>query len=133
MARMMRRRARSGTTIVESAVMVPVLMMVIFGSLEFGSVFYMRHTMMHAAREATRTLAVEDGTVAQAEQVARDLLPDSEGLVFVITATAPPQGAANGEARVEIALPAHQAAMGDFFGFFSGKTVRVESTMRSED
>jgi len=132
MARALKRNSRSGSTIVESAMMIPLLMMTIFGAIEFGNVFYMRHSMTQAAREATRTLAVEGGTPAMAEAVARDMLPGGDTLAYEITMTTPPPESFGGQARVEISLPATQAAFGDFFGLFEGQSITVSSTMRSE-
>ena len=131
MARM-KHRSRRGVSIVESAFMIPILMSLIFGAIEFGSVLHMRHTMLHAAREAARTLAVQGGTVSQAVSVAETLLPESEELHFEIAATEP-----NGEdilrdVEVEISLPLKEASLGDMFGIFGEDDMTVRITMRSE-
>ena len=61
--RMMLRR-RSGTEILELAfIAVPFLFTMIFGTIEFGTYFYVEHNMQAAAREGARA-----GVVAPADQ-----------------------------------------------------------------
>jgi Flp pilus assembly protein TadG len=131
MARM-KQQSRRGVTIVESAFMIPILMLLIFGAIEFGSILHMRHTMLHAAREAARTLAIEGGTVTAAETVAKDLLPESTELNFLVEATAPAPDALNRDVRVNISVPLAEAALGDIFGMFGDSRMGVEIVMRSE-
>jgi len=61
--RMMLRR-RSGTEILELAfIAVPFLFTMIFGTIEFGTYFYVEHNMQAAAREGARA-----GVVAPADE-----------------------------------------------------------------
>ena len=55
-------RARAGA-IVEFAVVLPLLLTILFGIIEYGWVFMMRQTLQHAAREGCR-LAVLQTSVA---------------------------------------------------------------------
>lgn len=131
MARM-KHTNRRGVSIVESAFMIPILMSLIFGAIEFGSVLHMRHTMLHAAREAARTLAVQGGSVGQAITVAETLLPSSDDLEFEIAASQPSPDDILRDVEVEISLPLKQASLGDMFRVFGEDTMDVRVTMRSE-
>lgn len=130
-----RRWTRSrGVSLVEGAFLIPMMLMMIFGSIEFGTVLHMRHTMSTAAREAARTLAVQGGSIGDAEDAALALLPHSDNFHFEINATAPGPDDPDRSVVVEITLPAEDASLGNMFGFFDDDdalTVRV--TMRSED
>jgi len=125
-------RGRRGVSLVESAFMIPILMSLIFGSIEFGSVLHMRHTMLHAAREAARSLAVQGGSPALAISLAETILPDSEDLDFEIIATQPALYSQQRKVEVEISLPFKQASLGDMFGIFGDDDMTVRVSMRSE-
>tara|TARA_Y100001933_G_scaffold105392_1_gene105933 strand:- start:204 stop:602 length:399 start_codon:yes stop_codon:yes gene_type:complete len=131
MARMKKQHARRGISIVEGAFMIPILIMLIFGAIEFGSLLHMRHTMLHAAREAARTMAVEDGTAAQAIAVANNILP-SGNLDFDVDAQLLQADQFAQDVQVQISVPMTQAALGDMFGFFGTRAMSVQVTMRSE-
>lgn len=63
-----RRRADGdrGVTAVEFAIILPLLLMLVFGIVEFGRAYQARLTVTHAAREGVRVLAVtEDQTAAE--------------------------------------------------------------------
>lgn len=60
-----------GVTAVEFAIILPLLMMMIFGIIEFGRAYQARLTVTHAAREGVRVLAVtEDKVAAEAAALA---------------------------------------------------------------
>jgi Flp pilus assembly protein TadG len=47
-------RGRRGTTLVEMAIVFPLLMLLLCGILDFSQMFYSRLTIQHAVREAVR-------------------------------------------------------------------------------
>ena len=70
----MRRRGvcgEGGAALVEFAVILPVLILLVFGTIEFGRAYNAKVTLTHAAREGVRSLAVTQDPVV-AESVARD-------------------------------------------------------------
>lgn len=69
-----RQSDRSGTTIVETAVVLPIFFTLIFAFIEFGHCFMSIHAMNSAARRAARIGVGEDATTAQVVQVAKDVL-----------------------------------------------------------
>ena len=56
--------ARDGAVVVEFALVLPILLLLVFGIIEFGHLFFIRQTMINAAREGARTatLAADDET-----------------------------------------------------------------------
>jgi len=52
------RKRESGQTLVEFALVVPLLFLLLFGSVEFGRVFHAYHVVTSAAREGARAAAV---------------------------------------------------------------------------
>ena len=54
-------RRQRAAALVEFAVVLPVLLLILFGIMEFGQLFRVRQTCLHAAREAAR-LAVLQST-----------------------------------------------------------------------
>jgi len=57
---------RRGAAAVEMALVAPLLVLLFFGIVEFGSIFYVRNMMVHAAREGARELATQGATLEEA-------------------------------------------------------------------
>jgi hypothetical protein len=62
-----RRQQRQGTTIVETAVVLPVFLLLLFAILEFGHAQLINNMLSSACRNAARVGAVEGSTTAQVE------------------------------------------------------------------
>jgi Flp pilus assembly protein TadG len=77
----MNRRNDSGASAVELAILLPLLMAILFGTIEYGTYFFMRMTLSQAAREGVRVGALY-GTVAQANARATTAANPLGGLVF---------------------------------------------------
>ncbi len=123
---------RRGGGVLELAIVFPLLLLILLGIIEFGSVYYVRHRMLHAAREATRSLAIREATAAEAEQIALDHLA-SINLVFTITVTEPdPVIPGDRTTAVEITTPLHEASAGDPLGIFGAGILQAKVTMRKE-
>ena len=50
---------RRGAALVEFAVVLPVLLTIVFGIIEFGHIFMIRQTCQHAAREGCRIAVLQ--------------------------------------------------------------------------
>lgn len=62
-----RRRDDRGASAIEFALIVPFLLLLFFGIVEFGRAYQTRLTVTHAAREGVRVLAVTDDETAASD------------------------------------------------------------------
>ena len=123
---------RRGGAVVEVAIVLPFLLLILLGIIEFASVYHVRHRMLYAAGEAARSLAIRAATAAEAEQIALDRL-GSLNLVFTITVTEPdPEILGDRTTAVQITTPLHQASAGDPLGIFGANILQAKVTMRKE-
>lgn len=60
------RRSEAGTATVEFAIVLPLLMLILVGVLEWGRYFVLRESVVHAAREGARGGTLLDATQADA-------------------------------------------------------------------
>jgi Flp pilus assembly protein TadG len=123
-----------GAAAVEFALVLPLLVGVLFGIIQFGALFFLHNNMVNAAREAARKMAVGEATTnAQAQTVATTYLA-SWGLTFTATATG--AGAVAGTDQVvTITVPMKSASLIDVIGLFSPSSnplLRATVTMRKE-
>ena len=153
----MRRLARcdKGISSVEFVIILPLLMMFLFSIISFGSVLYIQANMENAAREAVRRLAVADSTECTA---AGGLTGPCTSATVLCSSTitggtaedyactylanwsaafqveAGPSLTDCSELTVTVSLPnASDVALADVFGFFDGRALEAEVTMREED
>lgn len=78
-----RRDRRRGTAIVEFAVVLPLLLLLLFGIIEFGWLFMVRQTLVNAAREGCRVAVLKTSTnadvAARIEEVMQPFGPSGVG------------------------------------------------------
>ncbi len=111
---------------------LPVLVILALGVMEVGTVFYIRHIMVHAAWDATRSYAIQGVTGAQAEQIALDRL-ESISASFTVTATEQPSVLSDGtDVTVEIRVPRSDVTLGAPLGLPVTGDIRVQTTMRKQ-
>lgn len=108
------------------------------GIAEFGSVFFTRHTMVLAAREGARQLAIEGATESEAQTIVTDYLAGSGITGATVTAQNAYKGsgddAAARQVTVHVEIPAGNASIvGDMLNVFgpSGK-ISADVSMRKE-
>jgi Flp pilus assembly protein TadG len=91
-----RRSGDHGVATVEFALLLPVLLLILFGIIEFGRGFNMQLSMSHGAREGVRVLALGGSTadaVTRTEQAAfpvTGLTVTTVGCPAVVSLTTPP-------------------------------------------
>lgn len=127
------RRSEEGATAVEFAFVLPVLLMIVAGIIQFGAVFFLQNNMSNAAREAARALAV--GSIAsttESKALVEQKLIDW-GVNFDIQTTMPnPADPNDTDFTVVITAPLSEAAIFDYLGVFEGGTLRAAASMREE-
>lgn len=108
-------RARAAA-VVEFAVILPLLLTILFGIIEYGWVFMVRQTLQTAAREGCRVAVLQTSVEPYAnvlDRVAQVMAPT--GLEYTVTMTHATGG--NPVETVEISVPYNDVSlMGGFFG-----------------
>ena len=135
-------RCRNGISSVEFAIILPLLMMFLFSIIAFASALYAHVNMENAAREAVRRMAVAEAGYGSTEIGCNDATPPAVGTAewtacqyladwanFQVTADTP----GCPELRVRVRVDAEEVALGDVFGFFTGRTLTAEVIMRQEE
>lgn len=121
---------RNGAVLLEFALTVPFFLLMLLGIMEFASVFFVRHAMLNAASEASRSYAINESSAAEAEQLALDQL-SSVNATF--TATASPEADTALERWVEVSVPIAEASLGDPLNVLGDHDMTVRVTMRREE
>lgn len=139
--RLRRARLRSGSeegaAAVEFALVVPLLLVLLFGIIEFGTAYNAQILVTNAAREAARELSVEDAaTKASATATANAVLeplglavktnPDPYTVTGTKTNASAPRVCALGQ-ELTVTFKVDRSTVTGFFGPFelTGKAVRL--------
>lgn len=116
---MTKRERRRGTATVELSVCLPLLVLIVVGSIETCSLIYLCETLSVSSYEAGRVLAMPNGTTEQAKRRAKEILK-SRGIANA-TVTSIPGNAlslnAGAEFRVVVSAPAHTNSLAPGFLF----------------
>jgi Flp pilus assembly protein TadG len=126
----------SGGALVEFTVIMPLFLLLVFGIIEWGLIFFLQNNMTHAAREAARTWAVQNQNLTQGQvcALATGYLTGTQHS-YQCTATDHCQfaGAARTpDVTVQLSLDAASASVINFTGYFTGGTLVSRVTMRKE-
>ena len=140
---------KRGGIAMEFALVLPVLLVVLLGIIQFGYAFFVQTNMNNAAREAARELAVGSATVGgatdcasaaagTAEAVACENLIGLAASSFTLAACDPDNPNATlcpgaDDVTMRVSIPRTQIAMGDILGFFDAGNMVALITMRKED
>ena len=121
-----------GAAVVELAVVLPLLLTIVFGIIEFGWVFMVRETLVNSSREGCR-VAVLQGSTQQAimEQVAASMAGVGLSNYSVrITSSTP----ANPNETVQVLIPYSEVSLlgGYFFGGSTNFNLSATTVMRKE-
>lgn len=119
-------RSPRGAAAVEFAIVLPLLLLVVLGTIDWGHYFFVRETVVHAAREGARagTLVPPGGDpTADARAVAAAFLTSAS---LDATRATIVSGEGTGSVFVDIHYPA-----GSLTGFL-GPLVPAEATARAE-
>lgn len=103
-------RLDSGAAAAEFALLLPVLLLLFFGIVQYGLMFFTYNNMNNAAREGARALAVGDVDAAGAKSRAEGFLLDWTVPHATVQADVIPQSGIN-YARVRITMPGSEAGL----------------------
>lgn len=129
-----RRNKRKGATLVEFAIVAPVLFLLIFGLFEMGRVVMVEQLMTNAAREGARRGILESSTNAGVQQTVEDYLTSvsiSDATVTVTPADLNTVGFGD-PVVVKVSVPFEKVSWIPTPWIFSGLTLSGQSSMRGE-
>lgn len=123
-----------GAAAVELALVLPLLLLVVFGIIQFGIAYNAQLALSAGAREGVRALAINPGATDAVARTRQAAAPLAAGSVAVTTTACPASPAASDKARVTAtylydasANPAYSAFRG-VLGLFGG-TVPASITL----
>jgi len=99
------RRSERGAAAVEFAIVLPVLLLLVLGIVEFGRAYNIQTTLSGAAREGVREMALHNNQTAAREttKAAAPQLSLTDGQIAVSPASCPNDG--SGQATVTVTYP----------------------------
>lgn len=126
------RRGRRGAALVEFAICLPVIVAIVFGTIEACEMVYLKRNVTQAAYEGARTAIVPETTAAQAEVAIQQVLDDRSitGTAISISPTTTAAAAPGTYIAVEVTAP----VKGNVFSSFltSGSSVSAHVEMMKE-
>ena len=126
-------RRNRGQTVVEFALVLPLLLLVLFGITEFGRCWMTVNILTSAAREGARLAAVTAPNIADVNAKVTDVCT-AAGVTPTLITVVPPDPL-DPEGRLSVTVQADFVVIpGNFLGSFSGTIpLRATSVMRHEN
>lgn len=123
---------RRGALVVEMALLLPILLLLIFGITEFGRAWMTLNVMATATREGARLAVVTEPSVSDVTARVTEVLDAARITASSITVTGPEPGDPNRAVRVAVAVD-FTVIPGRILGAFSGTIpLTASTTMRHE-
>lgn len=127
---------RRGTAVIETALLLPLLILLAFGSIELSNMVFMKQSLSIAAYEGARLVSKPGTTQAQAEKRIREVLTSRNvasytvqfttvGGVPIIVTTLTPRG-------TQLSVTVQSSNGGANYGplqMFTGRSVQCQTTM----
>jgi Flp pilus assembly protein TadG len=120
-----------GAAAVEFAFIMPILLVMFSGILQFGSVMFLENHMTNVAREASRRVAVGELTETDAATMVQGALVNW-GVTYEVSVATVDADDGNQDITVAISLPLSDAALIDVLGLFDTGNLSTSVTMRME-
>lgn len=124
---------KGGAVAAEFALVVPLLLTLFFGSLEYGTMFYGMNSMQFAANVAARDIAVNNLDAAATQARVQALLPGwMRGRVEVSLAQSNPNDARLNVIRLRLEAPSSAATPFSLLTRMHDWTLSAEADVRQE-
>jgi hypothetical protein len=106
---------RRAAALIEFAVVAPLLLTLLFGIIEYGYVFMIRQTVVHAAREGCRIAVLQTTTEPYTEVTGRvaEIMSGTGITNYTVTMTHAVPGGSPME-TVEVSIPADEVSLVGF-------------------
>lgn len=125
----MKHDGQKGTALVEAAIVLPLLLLLVFGMCEFGRALYIANTLGNAAREGARRAAVTPAPISVDSYVSGLIPFDRTGLTVALTPGTPAAGTGQ-PVTVTVSLPFR--TLTGMIPLLDGITLSGTATMRYE-
>lgn len=116
--------SRDGNAVIETAIALPVLLLIMTGVMDFGYMYAISNSMQTVSSETARLVAIKRITSGEAPAYAQGRLMKVGGTYQVSTRLT------TTDVTVAITLPRSSAALVDVTGMFSRGNLSAASTMR---
>ncbi|MEM7315702.1 MAG: TadE/TadG family type IV pilus assembly protein, partial [Planctomycetota bacterium] len=116
-----RRQIRKGAATIELAVCIPVLVLLVLGSLEACNVIFLKQMVTAAAYEAARVAVTQEAGPTEAEQRATDVLQSRgvQGFGYTSVPADPSQVDTGEDISITVSAPASANSLINFEAFGS--------------
>lgn len=137
MRRFRLKKDEDGGALIEFTIMAPVLFLIFFGIIEFGSLFNVQNNMVNAARDTARKWAARDAQTKnwQPADAVNDCLSRLTGLGQTFTCNAVDHCAdtpKQQDVSVEVRVDAAAASLVNYMGLFTGQQLVIAVRMRQD-
>ncbi len=123
---------RDGVSAVEFAFVVPIVIALLSGIIQFGLAFFMQGHMAEVARDTSRRVAVGELTQSEAISYAENSLLDP-GVTYDVAVTLPdPNDPDDRDVVVSISVPKREISPIDLLGLFQDGDLSASVTRRME-
>lgn len=126
-------RHEQGAAAVEMALILPIMLLLLFGIIDIGRYYWAQHSVVHAVNEATRLAVLEGVTEDEINRVVTFHLRDwDKTLVPQVVENASGAGS-TASVTVSVSMPFTFLLLPGFVaGKFAPRTISHSVTMRSE-
>ena len=129
-------RCRRGNAVIEAVLVIPILLLLAFGTVEFGHFFFVKHGVQGAAREGARAAIVAGATNADVNAAVNTSMTASglQASGYVVTTNpASIDGAASGT-NISVTVECNWGTVGlrPMAMINANKAVRGSTVMRKE-
>ena len=124
---------RRGAAVVELAICLPVVVLLVFGSLEGANMIFLRQAVVQSAYEAGKAAARSNGSVSRGRQIAVDVLQSRSIAVNEVRFTPADVDnlAAGTPFTVTVSVAGDQKSITSV-GPFNGMVIEATATMHKE-
>lgn len=118
-----------GAALVEMAIILPLLLLIVFGIFEFGRAMVITNSLTNAAREGARRAAVSPPPI-DVEATVRSAIPFDQTGLEVITNPGSPTPGSGSPVTITVTLPFHTVTQ--LIPLLDGKILTGQASMRYE-
>ncbi|MBI1903169.1 MAG: pilus assembly protein [Planctomycetia bacterium] len=125
---------RRAAAVVEFAAVAPVLILLVFGMIEFGRMVMVQQVITNASREGARAGILDGATNASVTSTVNNYLASASisGATVTVTPTEPSTAPAGGSVTVAVSVPFSQVTWLPAPMFLGGSTLVASTVMRRE-